>query len=176
VRVGRRRLAVLLLATCFVLAGCAASTAEERTARVVDVVDGDTVDVRFPDGSQDTIRILGIDAPETRGAVHPDEFGVPDTESGRGCLREIGESATDAMAPLEGRRVTILTDPLADRRGSYGRLLAYVETNGTDRGKRLLRRGLARVYESEFTRRGAYDDAAGAARRNATGVWGCGAE
>ena len=35
------------------------------TARVVYVVDGDTIDVLFQDGTKERIRILGIDCPET---------------------------------------------------------------------------------------------------------------
>jgi endonuclease YncB( thermonuclease family) len=35
-------------------------------ARVIDVVDGDTIVVAFADGSTDTIRLLGVDTPKTR--------------------------------------------------------------------------------------------------------------
>jgi len=34
------------------------------TARVIDVLDGDTVVVAFADGSTDTIRLLGVDTPK----------------------------------------------------------------------------------------------------------------
>jgi len=34
-------------------------------ARVVEVIDGDTIVVAFADGSTDTIRLLGINTPET---------------------------------------------------------------------------------------------------------------
>lgn len=37
--------------------------AVEPTARVVQVLDGDTVVVAFADGSTDTIRLLGVDTP-----------------------------------------------------------------------------------------------------------------
>jgi len=32
---------------------------------VVDVVDGDTIDVRLPDGNIERVRMLGVDTPET---------------------------------------------------------------------------------------------------------------
>jgi len=54
--VNRRALAVVVLVA---LAGCSGSllgpetTPDERTATVVHVVDGDTLDVRFADGSED---------------------------------------------------------------------------------------------------------------------------
>ncbi|NYT08141.1 MAG: hypothetical protein GKC05_07810, partial [Methanomicrobiales archaeon] len=33
-------------------------------ARAVRVIDGDTLRVAFPDGSQETVRIVGVDTPE----------------------------------------------------------------------------------------------------------------
>ena len=97
----RRRDAVLVLCCLLaVSAGCLgievdtaspSSTPSETTALVTDVVDGDTVDVRFPDGSADTVRLLGVDTPEVHVENDPAEFeGVPDTEAGRTCLRRQG--------------------------------------------------------------------------------------
>jgi endonuclease YncB( thermonuclease family) len=34
-------------------------------ARVIEVIDGDTIVVAFANGSTDTIRLLGVDTPET---------------------------------------------------------------------------------------------------------------
>lgn len=42
-------------------------------ARVIEVLDGDTVVVAFTDGSTDTIRLLGVDTPET---THPDKAAL----------------------------------------------------------------------------------------------------
>ncbi len=38
-------------------------------AKVTRVVDGDTIDIRLSDGDRDTVRYIGIDTPETHGAV-----------------------------------------------------------------------------------------------------------
>ena len=35
-------------------------------ARVIEVIDGDTIVVEFADRSTDTIRLLGVDTPKTR--------------------------------------------------------------------------------------------------------------
>ena len=52
------------------------------------VIDGDTIEVRYRNGTTDTIRLLGVDTPETSGGVSPQEFkGIPDTEAGRAHLR-----------------------------------------------------------------------------------------
>lgn len=54
------------------------------TATVSDVVDGDTIDIRYPDGTTDTVRLLGVDTPEVNTGVSPDEFeGVPDAADRR---------------------------------------------------------------------------------------------
>ncbi len=49
-------------------------------ARVIRVVDGDTVSVSFLDGSTDTVRLLGVDTPEMFTANKANEYGnITDT-------------------------------------------------------------------------------------------------
>lgn len=181
----RRVLVAAMLLLALSLAGCTVAvetgsgptgTADARTATVVEVVDGDTVDVRFASGETDTVRLLGVDTPEPRGEVSPEEYGVADTEAGRACLREAADAATRfARERLAGREVRVETDPAADRRGSYGRLLAYVTLPGADRSfnRALLDAGHARVYVSDFSRLSAFRDAAAAARDADRGFWAC---
>ena len=173
-------LAVLLL-----LAGCSGAlpagtdtTAEptERTATITHVVDGDTVEVRFADGSTDTIRLLGVDSPEVSGDVSPGEFGLDDDGATRDCLRAAGESASAfARDQLSGREVIVATDATADRRGGYGRLLAYVSLPDAAESfnHALLERGLARVYVTDFARLSAFESAAETARADGRGLWAC---
>ena len=47
----------------FGTAGAAVTGSENVT--VTDVVDGDTLDIRYENGSTDTVRLLWIDTPET---------------------------------------------------------------------------------------------------------------
>ncbi|MFB6072828.1 MAG: thermonuclease family protein [Halobacterium sp.] len=147
----------------------------ERSATVVHVVDGDTVDVRFADGTEQRVRLLGVDTPEVSGDVAPWEFeGVPDTDAGRACLRRWGERASQyASDRLAGAEVTVTTDPVADERGSYGRLLAYVTTDGDSFNRELLARGYARLYDSPFSRLEEFTATERRARRNDTGLWAC---
>lgn len=174
------------LAVCVVLlAGCAGGPAADHgaggggnvTVAVRDVVDGDTVDVVYPNGSVVTVRLLGVDTPEVYGEVDPAEFeGVPDSSSGRTCLGRWGERASDfAERRLGGRTVELRFDPAAPRRGAYGRLLAYVYVDGASFNRRLVERGYARVFTGEFTRNDAYLDAERRARENGTGLWACAA-
>jgi micrococcal nuclease len=176
--VNRRALAVVVLVA---LAGCSGSllgpetTPDERTATVVHVVDGDTLDVRFADGSEDRVRLLGVDTPEVHEGVSPDEFeGVPDTEAGRACLRSWGERASEfATERLAGASVTVTTDSEADRRGGYDRLLAYVTVEGESFNRALLEDGYARLYDTQFSKRDAFAAAEQRARENGTGLWSC---
>jgi micrococcal nuclease len=146
-----------------------------RLATVTAVLDGDTIDVRFQDGSTDRVRLLGVDTPETYAETTPEEFeGVPDTEAGRTCLVTAGERATDALAErLPDRQVRIVPDPVADRRGGYDRLLAYVYHDGTDLNEWLVAEGHARVYDSEFSKASTYDAAESTAQDADSGVWDC---
>jgi len=147
----------------------------DRQATVVEVVDGDTVDVEFADGSFDTVRLLGVDAPETRGKTYPTEFeGVPDDAVGRRCLTESGEAATAFVRrTVEDETVTVRFDALAPARGDYDRLLAYVVVDGESLNRQLVATGHARVYESAFERADAFDAAEMDARATGAGLWAC---
>ena len=147
----------------------------EVTVRVTDVVDGDTVDVRFPDGRADTVRLLGVDTPEVHAENDPAEFeGVPDTEAGRTCLRRQGERASAfAVDRLADRRVTLRFDAAAGRRGGYDRLLAYVVVDGDSFNAALLERGHARLYDSSFRERDRYAALEREAREARRAVWTC---
>jgi micrococcal nuclease len=148
-------------------------TTPRVTAEVVDVVDGDTIKIRYENGSRDTVRLLGVDTPEVHTEVDPDEFGVPDTEAGRACLRAWGERASQhAKATLAGETVELGFDPNEGRRGYYGRLLAYVYMNDESFNYGLVRQGYARMYDSDFVDRPRFADAETDARADGRGVWG----
>ena len=179
----RRPLGVLALVALVALAGCSGAlpgeqssdAGENRTATVVHVVDGDTVDVRFEDGTEERVRLLGVDTPEVHGDVSPDEFeGVPDTDSGRSCLQSWGERASDyAVERLDGETVRVEFDPESDRRGGYDRLLAYVVVQNESFNRALVANGYARLYDSEFTQLDAYASLEQRTRENGTGLWSC---
>jgi micrococcal nuclease len=82
--------------------------------RVTRVVDGDTVHVRLQ-GTDETVRYIGIDTPES---VKP---GTPVQ-----CYAEAASARNRQL--VAGRDVTLRTD--AESRDRYGRLLAYVYRRG----------------------------------------------
>jgi endonuclease YncB( thermonuclease family) len=132
----------------------------EFRARVIRVVDGDTVEVEKVRGGTETIRLLGIDTPEVYGGV---ECG--------------GKAASSLMKGLASGKVKVKTDPRQPKRDKYGRLLAYVSKNGADLNKVMVARGRAKVYVvgSRFSRYSSYRKAERRARAGSRGSWGtCG--
>ena len=147
----------------------------EWTVTITRVIDGDTVEAQFPNGETDTLRLLGVDTPETTlSRVTPGEFeGIPDTTAGRDHLFNWGERATAyASDELENETVRIEIDPDADRRGSFGRLLVYIYVDGVNFNKQLLTNGYARMYDSSFSKREEFRTAEATAQKNRVGVWG----
>jgi micrococcal nuclease len=100
---------------------------------VVDVVDGDTIDVARG-GTTDTVRLLGVDTPETHHPRKPVECFGP-------------EAAAYTDSRLRGRAVQLEGD--VEGRDRYGRRLAYVILDGERFNDELLRRGFARLLVIE---------------------------
>lgn len=106
---------------------------DPRIARVVEVVDGDTISVRFVSGTRRTLRYIGIDAPQT-----------PATGDEPACFGDRATRANRRLVPV-GSRVRVEYD--ARREDDAGQLLAYVWRAGDRRfvNGELLRGGYARV-------------------------------
>jgi micrococcal nuclease len=163
----------LLIALCLPSAGCsglpAASTqpiGAQQRGRVVRVVDGDTIKVRVA-GRRETVRLIGIDTPESVRPATPVECGA---KAAARSLRRL------ALTPDgRGRGVRLVLDPTQDVRDRYGRLLAYVEVaGGRDLGHAQVTEGWARVYVYggvPFVRAGSYLAAQRDARRARAGAW-----
>ena len=173
-RRGALRAPLLIAAVLVVLAvsrGCgndggSSDPSGPVSVRVTHVVDGDTIDVSMPDGSDETVRYIGIDTPETVKPGTPVQCGGP--------------RAHDVNELLVGGRVVMLRFD-AERRDVYGRLLAYVYLPAARPGAHplfvnaeLVRLGLARTltippndsFASLFARLAARAGALG------RGLWG----
>ena len=121
------------------------ATEKSSMVKITKVIDGDTMDVRFEDGTTDRVRLLGVDTPETNAANKPNEYGeITDLK----CLTRWGNESDDyARSILDGKEVRLVFDEAAGERGYYGRLLAYIEIDDYDFNESLISRGYARVYE-----------------------------
>lgn len=129
------------------------------TARVVRVADGDTLKVRLADGTEEYVRLVGIDTPEVHGKR---ECGGPDASR-----------AMDRLAPV-GSRVVLVSDPTQADRDRYDRLLRYVQRRGKDVGRAQILAGHAQVYvyrNDPFTRTRAYQRAEERAQLRSRGSW-----
>ena len=139
--------------------------ATRRAAQIVRVIDGDTVRARLASGRQLTVRLIGIDTPETRRPGVAVECGGKHASA---FMRRI------AFDHGRGRQVTLVSDPSQDQTDSYGRTLAFLDARGKgDLGRLMLRAGWASVdvFEQPFARFDRYQNAADAAERASTGVW-----
>ena len=129
--------------------------------RVVQVLDGDTIIVRR--GSyRDTIRLLGVDTPETHHPTKPVQCYGP-------------EASAYTARRLFGQLVRLEDD--VERHDIYGRRLAYVYLHGANFEEDLLRKGYARLLVIEPNHAHAREmlDEELDARARGVGLWGaCG--
>ena len=126
-----RRIVVVALAVLTRLAG-APVLAQTGPAQVDRVIDGDTISVRL-DGDRDTVRVTGVDTPETK---HPT----------RGVEPYGPEAADYTTARLTGATVLLDLDPAGDAQDTDGRILRYVMLpTGEHVNATLIREGYARA-------------------------------
>lgn len=103
----------------------------KEQVEIVRVVDGDTVVVKFNDGTTEKVRMLLVDTPES---VHPTKGSQP-----------FGKEASDYTKKMlaEGKKVTLeIGNPERDK---YNRLLGYIWVDGMNFNKKLIEEGYARV-------------------------------
>jgi micrococcal nuclease len=138
---------------------------EVLRGRVVYVSDGDTIGVRVG-GVVQRIRLLGIDAPETKDPRKPVQ-----------CYGPQSSARAHVLMPRD-TVMTIVTDPTQDRIDKYGRLLAYVFRTGesTPTNEQLVADGAARVYvyrrDRPPLRTADFRRAEATARAAKRGLWG----
>ncbi|MCW3016252.1 MAG: thermonuclease family protein [Solirubrobacterales bacterium] len=140
--------------------GLAVTAGQTVRARVIRVVDGDTVHVSAS-GAEETVRYIGVDTPESVKPNTPVQ-----------CYAKAASHRNEELVDGEAVRLVVGEEP----RDRYGRLLAYVYRTADDRfvNAELVAGGFARTltippnvrYRVRFA---ALADAARQARR---GLWG----
>jgi micrococcal nuclease len=152
-------IAAIAIAILALGGGKLAGETRSDSARVVRVVDGDTVVVRTG-GREERVRYIGVDTPES---VKP---GTPVQ-----CFAKAASAANKRL--VEGQEVRLVGD--AEARDRYGRTLAYVyrSSDGLFVNAELVRRGYAKpltippnVAHAVELRR-----LAATARRQGRGLW-----
>ncbi|MCB9811229.1 MAG: thermonuclease family protein [Candidatus Nomurabacteria bacterium] len=132
--------------------------------KVLYVVDGDTVKVDL-NGKIETIRVIGINTPET---VHPEKTVE--------CFGR--EASAEAKRLLSDQKVIITYDDSQGTYDKYGRTLAYISLpDSSDFGETMIRSGFAYeyTYNLPYDRQAKYKAAETYAKENKVGLWADGA-
>lgn len=111
-------------------------------ARVVRVVDGDTVRV-WVAGREERVRLVGVDAPERFPGPHLEQQARQLGKSPDELLRWAHAAYAFARQRLRGQRAALELD--AEERDQFGRLLAYLWVGGVQFNVELVREGYAWV-------------------------------
>ncbi len=155
---GRKALVAAFLSIAIFLPTAFAAAPQTEQGKVTSVVDGDTFKVKL--GTKiETIRIIGIDTPETKDPRKP--------------VQCYGKEASKKLTTLlRGKTVTLEKNP-AEERDKYGRLLRYVSLKGKDIGAGMISDGYAFSYKIfPHPRLEAYNTLEQKARDANKGLWG----
>jgi micrococcal nuclease len=177
-----KRTALLTLILAVAVSGCVSvsigentensAQIESREVMVTEVVDGDTVDIRYT-GREDTVRLEGVDTPEVHVENDPQEFeGIPDNQEGRECLERWGENASQYVKDeVGGENITLRYDleKGEPERGSYGRIIGEILHENISINRQLVVQGYARSYSDD----GPFIAEEAQAQQNQTGLWEC---
>lgn len=140
------------------------ASAGAESVQVIQVVDGDTLKINI-NGREETIRVIGINTPETVDPRKPVE-----------CF---GKEASDkAKEILTGKNVTLEIDNSQDNIDKYGRLLRYITlSDRSDYGKYMIENGYAYeyTYEIPYQKQSVYKSAQAEAKSEQVGLWSPGA-
>jgi micrococcal nuclease len=165
------RICGVFLASLIAAYACSESRAPSATSSakpkadhgtIIRVVDGDTIHVSIG-GVDKTVRLIGIDTPETHKPGVKVECGGKEATANAQRIATVGAAAT------------LTPDPSQDKVDRYGRLLAYVYVNHRSLQLEQIYAGLAKVYvynKKPFARVDTYQRAQDIAKRLKRGVWG----
>ena len=138
----------------------AAIQKDKIIAKVVRVIDGDTIKVLISD-KEEAVRLIGIDAPEI-------------TDS-RKTIQCFGKEASDKAKEVSGEKTVVReADSTQDNKDKYGRLLRYVFVDGINLSKLMISQGYAHEYtyqNNPYKYMDEFKDAQEQAQKNKVGLW-----
>lgn len=127
---------------------------------VTSVVDGDTIKVNI-NGTVETLRLIGMDTPETVDPRKPVQ-----------CFGK--EASSKAKELLVGTKVRLEKDPTQGELDKYGRTLAYIyREDGLFYNKYMIERGYAHeyTYDTPYQYQAEFKAAQKSAQENLRGLW-----
>lgn len=137
-----------------------ATNSQNDFYKVAKVVDGDTIAVDISEKIE-TVRLIGIDAPEVVGKSKTVE-----------CLGKL--ASNKAKEILTGKSVKLEADQSQGERDKYGRLLRYIFLeNGTDFNKMMVKEGFAKeyTYKIPYKYQSPFKKAEKEAKEKKMGLW-----
>ncbi|KKS31186.1 hypothetical protein A2380_03325 [candidate division WWE3 bacterium RIFOXYB1_FULL_43_24] len=127
----------------------------QKQVILTKVVDGDTVKVLI-DGSEQTIRLIGINAPEMSD-----------------CRGAWGGEELNKL--LENQTILLEDDPTQGDKDKYNRLLRYIHTEtGQNINGKMVEIGAAKeyTYDKDYKYKDLFVTAQNLAKQDSLGVWG----
>ncbi len=128
--------------------------------QVVSITDGDTIKVSI-DGKTETIRLIGLDTPETKDPRKP--------------VQCFGKEASSKMQSfVQSKQVRLIEDTTQDSRDKYGRLLKYVFLeDGRNVAYEMIKEGYAHeyTYSLPYKYQSQFKSALQYAKDNSKGLW-----
>lgn len=133
---------------------------EQKLYQVVAVKDGDTFDIMLGRRAR-TIRMLGIDTPETIDPRKPVQ-----------CYGK--EASEESKRLLNGKNVRLQLNPHREEEDRYGRYLAYAYLGDIFINQYLLEKGYAREYTfgKPYAYQGEFRKIESQAKKERRGLWG----
>mgnify|MGYP001336258663 CR=1 FL=1 len=152
-------LLVIIIFAIYIGNSIGEESVSKTSARVVSVTDGDTIRVEFANGHQESIRLIGVDTPETHHPTKP-----------VGCFGP--EASNFTKANLDQKDISLEYD--VERQDKYKRTLAYVYLNDERFNDELIKQGFAKVLSIEPNTRYAnlYSKYEIQAKNDRIGLWG----
>ncbi len=132
---------------------------EKRRYKVLKVIDGDTIVINY-NQKKTTLRLIGIDSPETK---HPNK-----------PVQCFGKKASKKMKQLVlNKEIKIKRDKISSNRDKYNRLLRYVYVNDTFVNAEMVKQGYAYAYLTfPFEYSNKFRKLQQEARKQKLGLWG----
>lgn len=133
--------------------------ADVGTYKIVSFADGDTIVVDMQ-GTEEIVRFIGVDTPETHKPNSPVECYGP-------------EASTYTKQRIGSDRVKLVADTLTTNRDRYNRLLRYVYLqDGTLLNQELVNKGYAFAYAFPFAKSNDFATSMQQAQKDKSGLWG----
>ena len=169
-----RRYSTILFLSLFCILICSLTlSAEDRHIIVIKkVIDGDTLRVLY-DGKEEKLRLIGMDAPESRINPRAEKQSASETKELQTILK-MGRGATNFVRSLvkPGDRLKIEFDVV--KRDRYQRLLGYVYlSNGKMLNEEIVKAGYANLLTipPNVRYQGRFIEAHVEAREHKRGFW-----